>query len=68
VDPICSDWLTGDVNRDGNVDIFDVFLIADQAASGDSRGICFDRVADLNGDDSISLYDATLLVKEIMRL
>ena len=68
VDPICSDWLIGDVNRDGNVDIFDVFLIADQAASGDSRGICFDRVADLNGDDSISLYDATLLVKEIMRL
>ena len=50
------------------MDIFDVFLIADQAASGDSRGICFDRVADLNGDDSISLYDATLLVKEIMRL
>ena len=67
VDPICSDWITGDVNRDGNVNIFDVFLIADQAVSGESRGTCFDRVADISGDENISIYDAALLVVEIMR-
>ncbi len=65
--PICSDWISGDVNKDGMVDIFDVFLIADQATSGESRGLCFDKIADINADNEITIYDVALLVVDIMR-
>ena len=67
VEPMCSDWISGDVNRDGNVDIFDVLLIADQAASGESRGFCFDNAADINADNTINIFDVALLVVDIMR-
>ena len=52
--------LTGDVNRDGIVDIYDAILLASayNTALGDPR---WNTNADFNDDDLIDIYDAIIL-------
>lgn len=63
---ICSDWLTGDVNSDGKLSIYDVLAVSDMYISGESGGYCMDQAADFSGDSELSLYDIGLLVTAII--
>lgn len=63
--------ILGDVNRDGQVDIYDVTVLIDIILEGDTTPpyemTQYDHVAaDMNNDSSIDIYDVTLLIDTIL--
>ena len=53
--------LTGDVNRDGDVDILDLILVAQQLG----KRLPPDSPEDINGDGIINIFDLTLVAQGI---
>ena len=63
--------LLGDINRDGQVDIYDVTALIDIILEGDTTPpyemTQYDHeAADMNNDNSIDVYDVTLLIDFIL--
>ena len=56
-----SDFLNGDVNKDGAVNIADVTALIDYLLGGDAANINLDA-ADVNGDNTINIADVTALI------
>ena len=52
--------LSGDVNRDGDVDIFDLILVARQFG----KSVPPNSDVDINGDGMVDIFDLTLVAKE----
>ena len=52
--------LSGDVNRDGDVDIFDLILVARQFG----QTVPADSDVDINGDGMVDIFDLALVAKE----
>ena len=65
-------WIQkGDLNNDGQVDIYDVTVLIDIILEGDTTPpyemTQYDHVAaDMNNDNSIDIYDVTLLIDTIL--
>ena len=53
--------LTGDVNRDGDVDILDLILVAQQLGKRVAAG----SPVDINGDGIVNIFDLTLVARGI---
>ena len=53
--------LTGDVNRDGDVDILDLILVAQQLG----KRVATDSPVDINGDGIVNIFDLTLVARGI---
>ena len=69
--PLSSPVRIGDINRDGNVDIYDVTALIDIILEGDTTVPYifpqYDHVAaDVNGDNSIDIYDVTMLIDIVL--
>lgn len=56
-------YVTGDVNNDGTVDIFDAVKIAKYVIGGESLSEENISIADVNGDGEANIYDATAIAK-----
>lgn len=56
-----SDFLNGDVNKDGAVNIADVTALIDYLLGSDPANINLDA-ADVNGDNTINIADVTALI------
>ncbi|NQV38704.1 MAG: agmatine deiminase family protein [Candidatus Marinimicrobia bacterium] len=65
VDP-CEDWILGDVNNDGNIDVHDLLSVADIVLGFEEPGICSERVADINEDQNVTAMDLITLLNLIM--
>ena len=52
---------TGDVNRDGSVDILDLILVAQQLG----KNVASDSPVDINGDGVVNIFDLTLVAQGI---
>ena len=52
---------TGDVNRDGDVDILDLILVAQQLG----KSVPADSAVDVNGDGVVNIFDLTLVAQGI---
>ena len=52
---------TGDVNRDGSVDILDLILVAQQLG----KNVAADSPVDINGDGVVNIFDLTLVAQGI---
>jgi hypothetical protein len=62
----CNEWIVGDLNNTGNLDIFDILGISDNIISQELTGICADSVSDINNDGQSTLIDVILLVNLVM--
>jgi len=62
----CDEWIIGDLNNSGSVEISDVLKVSDKVLNQEPSGICSDAVSDINNDGEISLLDVILLVNIIM--
>ena len=54
--------LTGDVNRDGDIDILDLILVAQQLG----ERVAADSPVDINGDGIVNIFDLTLVAQGIV--
>ena len=54
--------LTGDVNRDGDVDILDLILVAQQLG----KRVPSNSAVDINGDGVVNIFDLTLVARGIV--
>ncbi len=61
VHEITNDFLVGDINRDGIVNLLDIQPFVDLLAAAD-----FDKAADINGDGSVNLLDVAGFVELII--
>ena len=59
------DFLLGDVNGDGLVDIVDVTTLANHLL-GKFNKVFIEKAADVNGDNSIDIVDVTRLASIIL--
>ena len=62
----CLEWDLGDMNNSGNIDIFDILLLADYVNSGYFPGSCPQTVSDINGDGNLNVIDVIFLVNMII--
>ena len=62
----CVDWVIGDINNDGNLDIFDVLLTVEYILEYQQPEQCEQEVADFNNDNTINILDVVNLVSLIM--
>ena len=53
---------TGDVNRDGDIDILDLILVAQQLG----KRVAADSPVDINGDGIVNIFDLTLVAQGIV--
>jgi len=61
----CNEWILGDLDNSGDLNIIDILLLADQIIDGYSNGNCSRFVSDINNDDQITIVDILLLVNMI---
>ena len=61
----CLEWVIGDLDNSGDLNIIDVLLLADQIVDGSISGNCSGFVSDINDDNQITLVDILLLVSMI---
>lgn len=57
--------IAGDVNRDGEMNVFDIVAIAEFITSG--SGDIDQKAADLNGDGEINVFDIVALAEKILK-
>jgi len=62
----CLEWDLGDINNSGNIDIFDILLLADYVNSGYFPGNCPQTVSDINSDGNLNVIDVIVLVNMII--
>ena len=62
----CLEWDLGDMNNSGNIDIFDILLLADYVNSGYFPGSCPQTVSDINSDGNLNVIDVIFLVNMII--
>ena len=62
----CLEWDLGDMNNSGNIDIFDILLLADYVNSGYFPGSCPQTVSDINNDGNLNVIDVIVLVNMII--
>ena len=62
----CLEWDLGDMNNSGNIDIFDILLLADYVNSSYFPGSCPQTVSDINSDGNLNLIDVIALVNMII--
>ncbi|NQT97043.1 MAG: agmatine deiminase family protein [Candidatus Marinimicrobia bacterium] len=65
IDP-CTDWISGDVNNDDAIDIFDILLIVEYILENHQPDQCEAGVADFNNDNTLNVLDVVNLVGHIM--
>ena len=61
----CQEWLIGDLDNSGEINIIDVLLLADQIMYGSLTSNCSGFVSDINDDNQITLIDILLLISMI---
>jgi len=54
------------MNNSGNIDVFDILLLADYVNSGYFPGSCPQTVSDINSDGNLNLIDVIALVNMII--
>tara|TARA_B110000003_G_C16650186_1_gene533825 strand:+ start:1462 stop:3027 length:1566 start_codon:yes stop_codon:yes gene_type:complete len=59
---ICNDWLLGDLNSTGFIDVYDILKVSDEVSNSESLGICTELVSDINNDGQITVVDIILIV------
>ncbi len=59
-------WVIGEINNDGNLDIFDVLLTLEYILEYQQPEQCEQEVADFNDDNTINILDVVNLVGHIM--
>ena len=59
---ICNNWLLGDLNSSGYIDVYDILKVSDEVSSSESLGICTESVSDINDDGQITVVDIILIV------
>ena len=64
-EPGGNDFMVGDVNNDGNVNIGDVTALIAAVLSGNYSNINFDA-ADMNGDGNLTVGDVTALIAYVL--
>ncbi len=64
----CNDWVLGDLDNSGGLNIIDILLLSELVNDGHGSGICSDSVSDINNDDSITVVDVIFLVNMIFNL
>jgi len=64
----CNDWLSGDIDNSGELNIYDILLLADNVSIGTGSGICSDFVSDINNDSTINIVDVIFLVNIIFSI
>ena len=64
-EPGGNDFIVGDVNNDGNVNIGDVTALISAVLSGNYSNIIFDA-ADMNGDGNLTVGDVTALIGYVL--
>lgn len=62
----CLEWDLGDMNNSGNIDVFDILLLADYVNSGYFPGSCPQTVSDINNDGNLNVIDVIFLVNMII--
>ncbi|NQU27142.1 MAG: agmatine deiminase family protein [Candidatus Marinimicrobia bacterium] len=62
----CEDWLAGDVDNNGQIDIIDVLLAVDLVLSAAPGFNCAVQSADINSDDTVNILDVVNLVQLII--
>ena len=62
----CLEWDLGDLNNSGNIDVFDILLLADYVNSGYFPGSCPQTVSDINSDGNLNVIDVIILVNMII--
>jgi len=62
----CDDWVSGDVNSDGQLDLLDVLLVVEIVLDDNFAGTCARQAADLNTDGEVSVLDMVQLVNVIL--
>ena len=63
---ICNNWLLGDLNSTGKIEITDIIRLSDSVFYQENIGICPNSVSDINNDGEISLLDIILLVNRLL--
>ncbi len=63
---ICNNWLLGDLNSTGKIEIADIIRLSDGVFYQENIGICPNSVSDINNDGEISLLDIILLVNRLL--
>jgi agmatine/peptidylarginine deiminase len=63
---ICNNWLMGDLNSSGKIDVTDILSLSENIFFGIATGICSDSVSDINDDGEVSLLDVVLLVNILL--
>ena len=61
----CDEWLVGDLDNSGYLNVFDILLLS-EVANNNGSGICPASVADINNDDMITVVDIVFLVNIIL--
>ena len=64
-EPGGSDFMPGDVNNDGNVNVADVTALISAVLNGDYSIINFEA-GDMNGDGSLTVADVTALISYVL--
>ena len=65
IDP-CTDWISGDVNNDDTIDIFDILLTVEYILENHQPDQCEAGAADFNNDNTLNVLDVVNLVRHIM--
>ena len=58
----CNNWEIGDMDNSGQLDIYDILILADLIVFNNNLGVCCDSVADTNTDGELSIIDIVTLV------
>ena len=62
----CGQWITGDVNNDGNLNVQDVILVLNLIFDPSNGDECQSIVSDMNADGILNVQDIILLVNVIL--
>ena len=58
----CNNWEIGDMDNSGQLDIYDILILADLIVYNNNLGVCCEAVADINTDGELSIIDIVTLV------
>ena len=58
----CNNWEIGDMDNSGQLDIYDILILADLIVYNNNLGVCCESVADINTDGALSIIDIVTLV------
>ena len=62
----CSNWILGDLNNSGKIDILDVLILSELIIYNEDIGVCCNSVADINNDGLLSMIDIIGLISLII--